>query len=68
MEQDLQEIRETLQRLESKVDLLVSQQIAVKERPLWLTFSIGFIVVFLSYPILAAIITAINLLYESIFG
>ena len=55
LEQDIQEIKETIKRLESKVDLLVNQQLEVKERPLWLTFSIGFVVVFLIIFILSVL-------------
>ncbi|MEX1030724.1 MAG: hypothetical protein WDZ91_11875 [Paenibacillaceae bacterium] len=68
MEEDIQEIKESLKRLESKVDLLVNQQLEVKERPLWLTFIIGFTVAVLCVPVLSAIIFAINWLYNAIFG
>ncbi len=67
MEQDIQDIKERLIRLESKVDLLVSQQVEVKERPLWLTFIIGFVVVFFSIHLLSALMFGISRLYSVIF-
>jgi hypothetical protein len=67
VDEDIQEIKESLQRLESKVDLLVNQQLQVKERPLWLTFTIGFVIVFLFIPVISTLIFALNWLYNVIF-
>jgi hypothetical protein len=67
VEEDIQEIKESLQRLESKVDLLVNQQLHVKERPLWLTFTIGFVIVFLFIPVISTLIFTLNWLYNVTF-